>query len=197
MRASGPEPRRDVVALVVAGREASRVLQQCSDAGEFRGPIVAVLPRALGRPEVLTALLALGDLEQQPLDAGVVDQLQISRREPLRGSVGRLRELGHEDEQLSGLRCRFGDSALVNATLVSGGGEGPQSLRCASPRLDAEVCTSVPVRVTNNGDNGDEAISDAEQVLFTYYEEQLNPQPYFAYTAGDMALPPAVNEAPL
>ena len=49
----------------------------------------------------------------------------------------------------------------------------------------------------SSGDNGDEAISDAEQVLFTYYEEQLNPQPYFAYTAGDMALPPAVNEAPL
>ena len=80
MRASSPEPRRDVVALVVAGREASRVIEERRNAGERRGSVVAVLPRALGCPEVLTALAALGDLEQQSLDAGVMDQLQAARR---------------------------------------------------------------------------------------------------------------------
>ena len=87
----------------------------------------------------------------------------------------------------------------MNATLASGGGEGSQSLLCASPPLDADVCTSVPVRITNNGDNpmGGAALSDDEQVLFTYYEEQQAAQPYYTYTAGDMAVPPAVNEAPL
>ena len=96
MGSSGSEPRRDVVTLVVAGREASRIIEERRNARERRGPIVAVLARALGCPEVLTALAALGDLEQQSLDAGIVDQLQAARREPLCCPVGRRRKLGDE-----------------------------------------------------------------------------------------------------
>ena len=78
---------------------------------------------------------------------------------------------GPED---GGLRCRFGASDLVPATLVTDGGDGAQRLLCAAPPFDEPACAPVPLRVTNNADNpaGGNAISD-DEVLFTYYDVEL------------------------
>ena len=96
-----------------------------------------------------------------------------------------------------GLHCKFGDAALVPATMRADHGDG-QSLTCAAPACDesacgaractdmARACESVPVRVTLNGDNPADEFGTArsqpccdtnghglhfpEDVLYAYYE---------------------------
>ena len=63
----------------------------------------------------------------------------------------------------NGLRCKFGDAALVPASLASDG----ERLHCTSPPLEAEQCETVDVRVSLNG----VALSD-DAVDFTYHESE-------------------------
>lgn len=130
-------------------------------------------------------------------------QLAVSRVYPRGGPRGGgtavtvygigFRELGHGNHNISsatsleedsarytaGLHCKFGTSALVPATLVTPGGEGPQQLTCASPPLpDSDRCETRVLRVTNNANNPDTTSPDAsggialtsDDVGFTYYD---------------------------
>ena len=82
------------------------------------------------------------------------------------GTLVTVRGAGFVDlDHGSGLKCRFGDHALVPATLVSA-----QELTCLSPprELTGDSAETVIVRVTNNGDNGNAAMTN-DLVGFTYY----------------------------
>ena len=73
-----------------------------------------------------------------------------------------------------GLYCSFGtDGPLVPATVAPGSAEDPTSfgqLTCLSPprELTGDSAETVIVRVTNNGDNGNAAMTN-DLVGFTYY----------------------------
>ena len=62
---------------------------------------------------------------------------------------------------------------MIPATLVTPGGEGPQSLTCLSPVFTEEQCRTVQVYVTNNNDNpsgGTSLTSAADYAGYTFYE---------------------------